>query len=74
MEGGSGSSYIISSMQESGKKPAKPSASQARKEEDEHYLPLDHGKGNRSGHKVEPSSTQKGSGREYYSSLNKNQV
>ena len=34
---------VISSMQVSGRKPAKPSIC---KEEGEHYLPLDHGKGN----------------------------
>ena len=45
---------IMTSMQ----KPAKPSASQ----DGEHYLPLDHGKGER---KDKPSSTQKGSGEEY---------
>ena len=50
---------FISSMQESGRKPAKPSASQAHKEEGEHYLPLDHGKGDRSGCKDKPSSTKK---------------
>ena len=52
-------------MQESGRKPAKPSSSQAYKEEGEHYLPLDHGKGDRSGRKDKPSSTQKRSGGEY---------
>ena len=49
-------------MQESGRKPAKP---QACEEEGEHYLPLDHGKGDRSGCKDKPSSIQKGSGGEY---------
>ena len=52
--------YIISSMQESGRKPS----SQPHKEEGEDYLQLDHGKGDRSGHKDKPSSTQKES-REY---------
>ena len=55
------SSNFISSMQESGRKPAKPSPAQARNEEGEHYLPLDHGKGEIS----KPSSTQGGSGEEY---------
>ena len=48
----------ISPIQESGRKPAKPSA---RKEEGKHYLPLDHGKGDIN----KPSSTKKGSGGEY---------
>ena len=43
-------------MQESGRKPAKPSPAQACNEEGEHYLPPDHGKGE--------ISTQKGSGGE----------
>ena len=57
--------YIMSSMQESGRKPPKPSPSQAHKEEGEHYLPLNHGKGDRSGRKDKPSSTQKRSEEEY---------
>ena len=48
-------------MQESGRKPAKPSPAQARKEEGEHYLPLDYGKGDIS----KPSSIQGGNGGEY---------
>ena len=52
-------------MQESDRTPAKPSASQAHKEEGKHCLPLNHGKGDRSGRKDKPSSTQKGSGGEY---------
>ena len=56
-------------MQESGRKPAKPSSAQAHKEKGEHYLPLDHGKGDIS----KPSGTQKGSGGEY-SALGNNKV
>ena len=49
-------------MQESGRKP---SPSQAYEEGGEHYNQLDHGKGDRSGHKDNPSSTQKRSGGEH---------
>ena len=51
-------------MQESGRKPAKSSASQARNEEGEYYLPLDHGNGE--------ISTQGGSGGEHSALGNSN--
>ena len=52
-------------MQESGKKTANLSPAQACKEEGEHYYPLDHRKGDTSGHKDKPSSTEKGREEEY---------
>ena len=54
-------------MQKNGRKPAKPSSSQAPKEEGEHYLPLDHGKGDRSGHEDKPSGGE-------YSALSNSKV